>query len=308
MKTFVALLKRERWEHPALWIVPGLFATLMVLGHLFGIYSMWRFGVDPAEVRWGLEQITMMDPTDRHMFVQGVLMGLAMPFNVFLLFLVFFYSLDSLYADRRDRSILFWKSMPVSDVETVMSKLAMALLVAPALSLAVVIALQLVSVVIGTGIALWSGADGWYIALNPWVWVTTWSKLAWALFAQSLLILPVIAWVMLASAWARKAPFLWATVPPAVVVTLEFWNFDRSRLVEWFGNHMTTGAELAMTISENGRLGRVTIDGHSNFEASVRIEPVFDILWSGTLWSGVAIAAVFLAGAVWLRRYRAEPE
>ncbi len=93
-----------------------------------------------------------------------------------------------------------------------------------------------------------------------------------------------------------------------MIVTLEFVNFDRSRLVEWFGKHMSEGAVLAMDISENGRFGHVEIDGHSSFEGSMRIEPMFDILWSGTLWSGVAIAAVFLAGAVWLRRYRAEPE
>lgn len=308
MKTFTTLVKREYWEHPALWIVPGLFAALMVLGHLFGIYSMWRFGVDPEEVRWGLEQITVMDPADRFAFMQGMLIGLTVPFGMFLGFLIFFYALDSLYADRRDRSILFWKSMPVSDVETVLSKLAMALVGAPALTLAVVIVFHLISIVLGTGVALWAGADGWYLALNPWLWLTTWSKLAWVLISASLLILPVIAWTMLASAWARKAPFLWATVPPAVIVTLEFVNFDRSRLVEWFANHMAEGAVLAMDITEGGRFGRVEIDGHSSFEGSMRIEPVFEILWSGTLWSGVAIAAVFLTGAVWLRRYRAEPE
>ncbi len=132
MKTFTTLIKREYWEHPALWVVPALFAALMVLGHLFGIYSMWRFGVDPEELRWGIEQVTSMDPADRFAFMQGMLIGLAVPFGVFLGFLMFFYALDSLYADRRDRSILFWKSMPVSDVETVLSKLVMALVGVPA--------------------------------------------------------------------------------------------------------------------------------------------------------------------------------
>jgi ABC-2 type transport system permease protein len=166
----------------------------------------------------------------------------------------------------------------------------------------------MISIVLGTGVAMWSGAEGWYHALNPWLWLTTWSKLAWVLLAQSLLILPVIAWVMLASAWARKAPFLWATVPLGAIITLEFWNFDRSRLVEWFADHMVHGAELSMRINENGRFGRVRIDGEDYFEGSMRIEPIFDLLWSGTLWQGVFIAAVFLGGAVWLRRYRAEPE
>ena len=44
------------------------------------------------------------------------------------------------YDERKDRSVLFWKSLPVSDRDTVLSKAVSALVVAPTLAISVAIA------------------------------------------------------------------------------------------------------------------------------------------------------------------------
>ncbi|MEX0899404.1 MAG: hypothetical protein WD081_01795 [Gammaproteobacteria bacterium] len=310
MKTFITLVRREHWESSAFWIVPGVFGALLLFGGLFGIFSLWQHGVDPEDVRYGLDQLTSLATDERRELMKIALLSLAAPFNVFLVGVTFFYALDALYADRRDRSVLFFKSLPISDVQTVLSKLAMALLVGPALTLAVVAVFQIAAVLFGTGIMLWSGTEGWYLALDPVAMVYAWSTMAWALFAQSLVYLPIVAWLMLASAWARKAPFLWAVVPPVAVLIIEGWirRFDgETALGNWLADRVSNALPLSFNLRHDGdglRIGHV--DGA--FNANGGIDVKFDLLWSGLVWEGVAIAAVLLAGAVWLRRYRADAE
>lgn len=309
MKTFAALIARERWENSAFWIVPGAFAALVLVMHVFGILTMWRFGVSGADIAFGVEEVTAMDPAERRMAVQALLFGLAFPFSIFLLGLMFFYSLGSLYDDRRDRSILFWKSLPVSDVQTVLSKVVAATVLAPALTLLIVMVVHVVTMLMATGIALWAGADGWYYGLDPLVFVVLWAKIAWALIALSLVMLPIIAWLMLASAWARKAPFLWALAPPVAVMIVERWATGRTVLGRWlverFGEVLPTAFELVG--NQNIHIGP-TRHGSMGLQAEGGIFVRFDLLWSGQMWFGLAVAAVLLAGAVWLRRYRADAE
>ena len=239
------------------------------------------------------------------------LLSLAAPFNVFLIGVTFFYALDSLYGDRRDRSVLFWKSLPVSDLKTVLSKLTMALVGGPALTLLVVMAFHLVALLMATGVMLWSGTDGWYLALDPVALLGAWGMLAWALIAQSLVYLPIVAWLMLASAWARKAPFLWAVVPVVIVLIIEGWmrrwNGD-SFLAVWLLERISNALPLSFTVV-GGNADGMHIGIHNGvLGADGGIEANFELLWSGLVWEGVAIAAVFVAGAVWLRRYRADAE
>ncbi len=307
MKTLMALVRREHWESSAFWIVPGVFGGLLILGSVFGIFSLWQHGVDPEDVRYGLDQFTSLATDERRELMKIALLSLAAPFNVFLVGVTFFYALDALYADRRDRSVLFFKSLPVSDVQTVLSKLAMALLVGPALTLAVVAVFQVIALLFGTGVMLWSGTEGWYLALDPVALLFAWATMAWALFAQSLVYLPIVAWLMLASAWARKAPFLWAVVPPVAVLIIEGWirRFDGETVLgNWLGERIASALPLSFNLPDDLRMGHV----NGELTANGGIEVNFELLWSGLVWQGVAIAVVLLAGAVWLRRYRADAE
>lgn len=309
MSTFTALVRRETWESSAFWIVPGVFALLLVVGAVFGMVSLWQFA-DPADVRFGLDSVFAMDAGERRGTLAALLVGMAIPFNMFLVGVIFFYSLDCLYGERRDRSVLFWKSMPVSDLQTVLSKLAMALLAGPAMALAVIVAFHVVSMLFAAGVALWAGTDGWYVPLDPLALLTAWATLAWMLLAQSLVYLPIVAWLMLASAWAKRAPFLWAVVPPVFVIVVEGWarGFDgRTVLGSWLVERISHGLPLALNI-DGGRHGGLRVGHGGVVEAGGSIDVRFDLLWSGLLWEGVAIAVVLLAATVWLRRYRAEAE
>lgn len=311
MKTFMALVRREHWESSAFWIVPGVFALLLVAGSLFGMFSLWQHGVDPQDLRHGFNDLAGMASDERREVLKIMLLSAALPFNVFLIGVTFFYALDALYSDRRDRSVLFFKSLPVSDVQTVLSKLAMALLVGPALTLAVVAVFQVFTLLLGTGLMVWAGADNWYVGLDPLVLIYAWSTMAWALFAQSLVYLPLVAWLMLASAWARKAPFLWAVVPPVAVLIIEGWirRFDGETVLgNWLADRIANALPLSFNVVGEGGNG-LRISTHGGvLSADGGITVNFDLLWSGLVWQGVVIAVVLLAGAVWLRRYRADAE
>ncbi len=310
MKTFIALVRREHWESSAFWIVPGVFALLLVAGSLFGFFSLWQHGVDPEDLRHGLDNLADMAGDERREILKIALLSAAAPFNVFLIGVTFFYALDALYSDRRDRSVLFFKSLPVSDLQTVLSKLAMALVVGPALTFAVVAVFQVFTLLLGTGLMLWSGTDAWYLGLDPLALLYAWSTMAWALFAQSLVYLPIVAWLMLASAWAKKAPFLWAVVPPVAVLIVEGWirRFDGDTVLgNWLADRVANALPLSFNVVGRGDGLRIsTHGGVLSADGGIRVN--FDLLWSGMVWQGVAIAAVLLAGAVWLRRYRAEAE
>ena len=54
-----------------------------------------------------------------------------------------FYCLDALHGERRDRSILFWKSLPVSDLTTVLAKASVPCRVLPPRAFALALATQL---------------------------------------------------------------------------------------------------------------------------------------------------------------------
>lgn len=305
MKTFPMLLKRESWEHPALWIVPAVVAGLFVLAMLYGLAKVWGMGEQAHRIGVDLSKLATLSGEDRTLFLSTALMAMSVPFAFFLTGLMFFYSLDSLYADRRDRSILFWKSMPVSDIETVLSKLVMAIVVAPLFTLVVVAGFHVVTVFIGAMLGLFTGMEGWYLAFNPVAFLRAWSILLWFAIAGGLVLLPFIGWVMLASAWARKAPFLWAVVPPVVIVTMENISYDRSYLWHWVLDRMINAP--ALIADTRVHTVRVQLeDGHTFGGDFLAVK--FDLLWSGLMWQGVLITAIFITGAIWLRRYRADAE
>src|SRR5437867_8784109 len=96
---------------------------------------------------------------------------------IFTAFIVgVFYCLDSLHGERRDRSILFWKSLPVSDLTTLLSKVTIPLAVLPLVTFAIVVVTQFIMLLISTAALLSSGLAA-----------TTWAN--FNLFHQSLILL-----------------------------------------------------------------------------------------------------------------------
>jgi ABC-2 type transport system permease protein len=214
------LLRREYWENRGgfLWaqvITAGIILAFALLGAVIGaIQARGKFNGDSINSDW--DAVTQgFGATGDFALLAGFTIA-----GVVVAFVVFFYCLGSLYNDRNDRSVLFWKSLPVSDAMTVASKLVWALLLTQIVSLIVGLLMGLglwVIIALASSFAGMPGAGAIFTASHPFQVVGT--MLA-TLPIYVLWSLPAIGWLMLCSAWARRVPFLWAVLVPLLVCTV----------------------------------------------------------------------------------------
>jgi ABC-2 type transport system permease protein len=281
-------VRRELWENRSIYIAPLAVAALALSGFVFTLIH------PPKSKDMGLAAINpSFDPT-----------GLAMPYShaAMLLLLtafivVIFYCLDALYGERRDRSILFWKSLPVSDLTTVLAKASIPLVVLPLTVFAITVALQLTMLLLSAATLLMIGGS-----------VATWWRqlplfqlqavLLYTLAVVALWYAPIYAWLLLISAWARRTTFLWAVLPPMAIALVELIAFHTAHFGLLLRERFFGFAPKAFAFwKPDGSL----IDPH--FIPITQITPG-RFLGSPGLWIGLVFAAVFLAAAVRLRRYR----
>lgn len=294
MKTFYWLIRRETWEHRSFVIVPLALGGLAVF---FMLMAMTKMSVHFEGIGHIDEHFPL--PEDRYAAMRMGVITSAVPFNIVMLIVIAVYLLDALYGDRRDRSILFWKSLPVSDTAVVLSKLATATLVAPLITLAVIAATQLAALTIASGFFLLTGVTGWGWMWNPLGWIWGWLSLGYGYLLLSAILLPYLAWLLLASSWARRTPFLWAVVPPLALMILERWFLGSAHLLQWTFGHLHDLLQATFNFSDDTmkNIG----GGHQ-----VPAQPGLEFFAQPALWGGFCAAALFVAGAIWLRRYRDE--
>ena len=201
----------------------------------------------------------------------------------------FFYCLDALYGERRDRSILFWKSLPVSDITAVLSKACIPLLIIPPVIFAIIVATQFIMLLISSAVLLSSGFAG-----------TTWTNfnliqqsiiLIYSLIVIALWHAPIYGWALLVSGIARRATFLWAVLPPLAIGVFEKITFNTSYFSSMLKNRLLDVGDTAFAFQMHRGL---SID---------HLTPARFLSTPG-LWIGLIFAAVFLFAAVRLRRYR----
>jgi ABC-2 type transport system permease protein len=274
-------VRRELWENRSIYIAPLAGAALFLLGFLVGMVRLPEkmraaSALDPMHQR---EAIAM--PYD---MVAGLIMATALVVGVF-------YCLDALYGERRDRSTLFWKSLPVSDLTTVLAKASVPLVVLPLLAFGITVVTQFIMLLLSSAVLAASGQSV----------MTLWTQLAF--FQTSLLLFyhlvtvhslwhaPLYGWLLLVSAWARRTPFVWAFLPPLAIIYLEKITFNTSR----FANLMQYRLE--------GGMEALTAPGTFPMDPMTHLTPI-QFLSSPGLWIGLAVTAACLAAAVRLRRYR----
>jgi ABC-2 type transport system permease protein len=278
-RTLYWSIRREIWENRSIYIAPLAAAALFLFGFAINIVRM-RSHIAASPL--GPEQQHDLLMT-RYELSASLIMGTALIVGIF-------YSLDALYGERRDRSILFWKSLPVSDLITVLSKLAIPLVILPLLSFAITLATQFIMLVLGSGILLGSGVN--IAAL--WTEVSFFrvsGVLLYHLFTvHGLYYAPIYGWLLMVSAWAPRAPFIWAFLPPFVVCGVEKIAFNTSYFLSLLQDRLV-GSGGSMAENDHAKDFMGTLIPHHFFS-----EP--------GLWSGLALAAVFLFVAVRLRRYR----
>ena len=292
--TLLTLLRREFWEHRYLWMAPTAVAVLLALCAVLGRAHM-NFEDDNAFAGAG-----GFGEQQRVALATIVQWALSVPLYVVLLFVLSYYTLDCLYAERKDRSILFWKSLPVSDALTVTAKLLVALVVAPLLIFALALLTHLVFFAI-LGVRMAAGNIPAVMSWSTLEWLRTELVMLLVLVLAALWYAPVAAALMLVSAWARRSPFLWATVPPVLAPIIEriafgthfLWDFIRYRS-EGIWRTLMDGYRFRI-ISHKGLHPVGTLLSDLNFRGAFT-----DI----DLWLGVLVAAALLFAAVRIRRYR----
>jgi ABC-2 type transport system permease protein len=293
MKNYSWLVRREFWENKAIWIIPAVIGGALVLGALFG-----RVHVD-----------TVASPAQVRAIAKAVLFGLSFVFFLMMSIYAGWYTLDCLHADRKDRSILFWKSMPVSDVETVLSKLLMALIVIPLVYfLAADLTLLLMACIISVRVSTLVGGGFWYA--DSWFQL----QVAWLYLIVTVAIwyLPFTAWLLLISALVRRAVVLWSILPPLAVILAEHWFFGSSVLLHLLSSRSIGYPAAALhdisgDMWETTPLGMDSGDGKIELPRSIfaLIDPAAFLSSPGT-WVGLAVGAAMIFATIQLRQRRTE--
>ncbi|MCP5327306.1 MAG: hypothetical protein H7A18_01645 [Sinobacteraceae bacterium] len=299
-RAFPTLIRRELWEHRGLLWAPVVVAVLLVaLTLVFG--GLPRGSVQIQFDGGANDFITELSGERQRMYFGIVVAGLMVPQLMVAMVVTFFYLLDSLYSERKDRSILFWKSLPVSDAATVGSKAAVSLVVVPLIVYGLSL---LVSLVVFAVLAVkYSGTM--FAPLLEWHtldWLAMQGVLLLNILIAALWYSPIAAALLMISAAARRTPVLWAVVPPLALILVERSVFGTEHVLRLLG-YRFSGFFDAMGMGFSG--------GQSSTDPSRwRIETLHDqinvapLLLNIDLWLGVVVALVLLAIAVRLRRWR----
>lgn len=329
MKTMKWLLRREYWENKGSFFWAPLVVALVMLTFIGGTlaYGLVRHGgmgdsmvVNGHQMSKGamVNALPLTVRTEIAGVIANTYLAAAAPLFGVLPVVVFFYCLAALYDDRRDRSILFWKSLPVSDQMTVLSKVLAALLVAPLLTIAIGTAVSLLMVFVGLITASFNGLNLFGLVLgNSTFWLAPF-RLLGLLPVYVLWAIPTVGWLLMVSAWARSKVFLWAVGVPLLTVALAKWaNFMTAEYmnggfnVNWFVHNIVVrglgglvpGIWLPFSLKSPEVLlekGQHTVSASSVFTES------WLTLTQPDVWVGVVVGGLMIFAAMRLRRWRDE--
>lgn len=314
---FKWLLKREFWENRGgfLWapVVTGAIVTVLTfIAATIGVIRFFQFEKD-ASFNLNMDSDMLEHARQLGSVGDGILMGGMGLTQLVLAFVVFFYALGTLYDDRRDRSILFWKSLPVSDTQMVLSKAMWALILAPLLSIAIGVLV---------GIALWVIA-----AVSMGVMGV---PAGWAMFTHShpltvignvlstvplylFWALPTVGWLMFCSAWARSKPFLWAVLVPllacVIISMLGILGIDVPYGPLWYTvvyrglMSVMPGTWSPRSMSTEALQGQ-DINSPADLVRMMNLGNNWHVFTTADLWIGAAVGVALIAAAIYLRRWR----
>jgi ABC-2 type transport system permease protein len=276
-------IRREIWENRSIYAAPVVTACIMLFGFLVSTITLPRRmnaaqAISPGKLREVVEMPYNM--------AAGLILVTAFLVGVF-------YSLDALYGERRDRSILFWKSLPVSDRTTVLAKAGIPLMVLPLFSYTLIIVTQLLILIVNTIVLLGRPANLAALYHN----VTFFQSSVAVLYGVIVIALwhaPVYCWLLLVSGWAKRATFLWAVMPFLAIGVFVKIAFGSSSFFTMIGCRLRGWFTEAFVAHDKGGM---------SLEPLASLTPGRFLSRPG-LWIGLVFAAVCLASAVRMRRYR----
>lgn len=276
-------LRREFWENRFIYLAPLGVAALFLFGFL--VHSL-------IHTSGGMRGLSTLAPEKQHeAIIEPYDLAAALLMGAFILVAVF-YSIETLQRERRDRSILFWKSLPVSDVTTVLTKASIPFVVLPVIACAIAFVTQFLMLLVSSVVLAGSGMSV----------ATYWTQVS--LFRGSLLLLyhvmtvhvlwsaPIYGWLLLVSAWARRAALLWALLPPLAIGALEKLLFNTGHFAEFVARFLSGSGTEAIMVPDTLPM-----------DSGTHLTPLKFLSTPG-LWIGLVVTAIFLVAAVRLRRYR----
>jgi ABC-2 type transport system permease protein len=275
-RPFYWSVRKELWEYRSIYLAPAAIAAVILLSFVLVLVGL------PHNVHSSMA----MDAEHQHdaishpfEVVAGLIMAAA--------FIVsFYYALDTLYGERRDRSILFWKSLPVSDITTVLAKTFVLLVALPVISVAIMFVTE--AIVVGMSMVVLA-AHGLSVAafwaeLQP---IDSMNGMLYHIVTVHVLwYAPMYCWLLLISAWSKRAPLLWALLPPFAIVVFERVAFHTMFFQDFLNNRLTGGG-----------------GGHGMLDPEMRMH-AFRFMITPGLWFGLLFSAAFLFAAARLRRAR----
>ena len=301
---YIALIRRELWEHRAIFVTPLVIGTIVTLGTLTALMFVGDFQRELNMAIFGAQNVA--GEFERRAALTAFFGGTSWLFLLGLGVLTVFYALDALYAERKDKSILFWRSLPVTDAETVISKLVTAVLVIPAIAIAGIIVTHLVNLVITS---LWVASKGGSAGTLIWGSVPffdNWMATILVIYATAIWMSPFLGWLLFVSAWTKRAPLMVAFLPLVLIPMIE-GIFLRS-------------AHFAEAVW--GRGAKIPL-----FQAGIDVEEFFDeehlqlseemvsllahidlgrFFSSVDTWIGIVVCGLLTTAAIYVRRYRDE--
>src|SRR5689334_2995798 len=232
-RPFLWNVRREIWENKSIYIAPLIVAAVILLGAL----------ISSGHLPQRRQAAMLLDEAPRRAAIE-------LPYNIAAVVIIItafivglFYCLDALYGERRERSILFWKSLPVSDVTTVLAKFSVPLLVLPPIAYVIVMITQFVMLLISSAVLMPSG-----LASTSWANFNLLQQSvisAYSLIVITLWHAPIYGWSLLMSGIARRATFLWAVLPPLALAVFEKITFNTSYVWSMVKNRLLGAGDTA---------------------------------------------------------------
>ena len=276
-------IRRELWENRSIYIAPLAVGAVALIGFMVSAIQL------PAKMRAALN----LEPMQQHVAIGQHFVVVALMLMFTEIVVAAFYSLDALYGERRDRSLLFWKSLPVSDLTVVISKASIPILVLPLVTFAATVVAQLLMLLVGSAVLAGSGMDASMLWTHVPFLKTSAINLYHLVMFHGIWYAPFYAWLLLVSAWAKRTPLLWAAFPPVAIGLFEKFAFNTSYFANMLLNHFTGGAQSGSGEKATGMTMEMMAGEHPGH-----------ILISPGLWIGLALTAAFLFAAARLRRSR----
>jgi ABC-2 type transport system permease protein len=330
MNTMKWLLRREFWENKGgfVWapLIAAIIMVVLVGGAVgYGLAS-GKMGTENVTIRVEGEEVhttsvslanavTPEKRTQMASIAANNYIAVGAPIFFVLPIVAFFYCLAALYDDRRDRSILFWKSLPISDADTVLSKLATVLVIAPLITIGIATAAAL-AILFFAGIATsYHGVSLFGAVLTNVNFYLAPFYLVGMLPVYILWALPTAGWLLLVSSWAKSKVFLWAVgVPLMAAVLLKWLDYLLGMAggvtinADWVINNVLETILLGLIpgtwfMNAGPALPLPTTNG---VDMMTMLQYSYSTLGKPALWTGVVAGVAMILGAIRLRRWRDE--